>query len=418
MNPSTNRPGPKISVHISADATDEELTFARQLGVDCAYIWVSPAQRNLAYISMLRERVESYGIELYMVGNMDVGKSDKIHLALPGRDEDIAAFQQFLRDLGRAGIHVTTFTWEPDRVWSSAPGEARGARARRVDMEDLKQRPYTHGRAYGEAEMWDNFSYFMERIIPVAEEAGVRLALHPNDPPTDVPLGGISPIIRSAAAYRKAFQIANSPALGMEFCCGCWLEGGEAFGDILAGIREFQADGRILIVHFRNVTSPLPVFVETLLDDGYMNMAEIMRALDIGPELAGEKILADQPFVVCGGKNKSGDTARGDGNAANTGCAAFQPRPKGREFRRGDLPIGVHAFIDKRLDGLKKREAAVDLHGKRLTLNRQEIRDLKPFLCNELFLSPSCRPPPGRKKDNQCKHGGNDGSTAGSILRV
>jgi mannonate dehydratase len=275
----TNRPGPRISVYISADATDEELTFARQLAVDCAYIWVSPAQRSLAFLTALRQRVESYGIELYMVGNMNVGKSDKIHLALPGRDEDIAAFQELVRSLGAAGIHVTTFTWEPDQVWSSEVGEARGAPARQVDMGDLRQRPFTHGRAYSEAELWDNFAYFMERIIPVAEGAGVRLALHPNDPPTDVPLGGIPCIIRSAAAYRRAFQIANSPALGMEFCCGCWLEGGEAFGDILAGIREFQADGRILIVHFRNVTAPLPHFVETLLDDGYMNMAQVMRAL-------------------------------------------------------------------------------------------------------------------------------------------
>ena len=60
---------------------------------------------------------------------------------------------------------------------------------------------------------------------------------------------------------------------------GCWLEGGEAFGDILEGIREFHADGRMLIVHFRNVTSPLPVFTETFLDNGYMDMYQIMKTL-------------------------------------------------------------------------------------------------------------------------------------------
>ncbi len=86
-------------------------------------------------------------------------------------------------------------------------------------------------------------------------------------------------MIRNAEAYRKAFAIANSPALGMEFCVGCWLEGGKRFGNLLDGIREFQADGRIVIVHFRNVTSTLPEFVETFLDNGYMDMRVVMQTL-------------------------------------------------------------------------------------------------------------------------------------------
>jgi mannonate dehydratase len=265
---------------ISSDPHRDQLAFARQLGVPCAYAWVRPEQRHLAYLTDLRHKVEDAGLELYMVGNFDLGKSDRIHLALPGRDEDIAGMQAFVRDLGRAGIRVTTFTWEPDRVWSSPPTASRTARARHVDLDELRSRPYTHGRAYSEEELWDNFRYFMARIIPVADDAGVRLALHPNDPPTDQPLGGIPCLIRNAQAYRQAFQIADSPALGMEFCMGCWLEGGtEGFGDILAGIREFQADGRILIVHFRNVSAPLPVFTETFLDNGYMDMYQVMRTL-------------------------------------------------------------------------------------------------------------------------------------------
>jgi mannonate dehydratase len=270
--------GPKLSLAISAEAQPDELAFARQLGVDCAYIWVRDEQRNLAYLQTLRRKVEDAGLVLYMVGNMTVGKSDKIHLGLPGRDQVIADLQTFIENLGQAGIHVTTFTWEPTQVWSSEPGESRGAKARRVDLDEMRRRPFTHGRIYSEEELWDNFHYLMQRVLPVAEAAGVRLALHPNDPPTNM-LGGIPCLIRSAAAYRKAFEIANSPALGMEFCTGCWLEGGENFGDLLAGIREFQAQGRILIVHFRNVSAPLPQFVETFLDNGYMDMQAVMQTL-------------------------------------------------------------------------------------------------------------------------------------------
>lgn len=268
----------KLSLHISPEARPDELAFARQLGCDCVYTWVGAHQRDADFLSDLREKVEDVGLTLYNVGNMDVGKSDKIHLALPGRDEDITAFQDFVRNLGEAGIGVTTFTWEPDRVWSSEPSETRGARTRYVNLEELQQRSNTHGRRYTEEELWDNFRYFMERIIPVAEESDVRLALHPNDPPAES-LGGIPCLIRSAEAYRKAFEIADSPNLGMEFCTGCWLEGGDDFGDVLAGIRGFQADDRILIVHFRNVSSPLPEFKETFLDNGYMDMLEVMQTL-------------------------------------------------------------------------------------------------------------------------------------------
>ena len=177
----------KLSMHVQPDPSEDELLFARQLGMDCVYTWVREDQCDYAYLAALREKVEAAGLVLYNVGHMGVAKSDKIHLALDGRDEVIERFQRFVRNLGRAGIHVTTFTWEPTQVWSSAPSENRGARARHVDLDEMVQRPYTHERAYSREELWENFEYFMERIIPVAEEAGVRLALHPNDPPTARP---------------------------------------------------------------------------------------------------------------------------------------------------------------------------------------------------------------------------------------
>ncbi len=268
---------PKLSLHISADPSPDELLFAQQLGVDCVYTWVKPEQRDYDYLVDLRRRVEDAGLILWNVGSYDIAKSDKIHLALPGRDKVITQFQEFLHNLGRAGIHITTFTWEPTQVWSSEPGEIRGAKTRRVDLDEMYRRPYTHGREYFEEELWDNFSYFMEKMMPVAEESGVRMALHPNDPPAKGKLGGIPCLIHSFETYKRAFAIADSPALGMEFCTGCWLEGGLTFGNVLEAIRYFKAEDRILLVHFRNVSSPLPNFVETFLDNGYMDMYQIMK---------------------------------------------------------------------------------------------------------------------------------------------
>ena len=290
---------PLLSMFIEPDPAEDELIFTQQLGVDCVYTWVRPEQRGYEYLARLRERVEAHGIRLYNVGNIAVAKNDKIHLALPGRDQAIADFQAFVRDLGRAGIGVTTFTWEPTQVWSSAPGETRGASARGVDLDEMLRRPNTHGRTYSEDEIWANYTYFIRQMMPVCEEAGVRLALHPNDPPSPQPLGGIPCLIHSFDTYKRAFAIAESPALGMEFCCGCWLEGGAGFGNIFDGIRTFVAEDRILIVHFRNVTAPLPVFTETFLDNGYADMYAIMKTfvqagyrgtmiLDHSPKFAGE----------------------------------------------------------------------------------------------------------------------------------
>jgi mannonate dehydratase len=191
----------------------------------------------------------------------------------------IKRYQEFVSNLGEVGIGVTTFTWEPDKVWSTLPrgGSSRGAAARYVDLNELVSRPLTHDRVYTREELWDNYAYFMDKMTPTLREAGVKLALHPNDPPTTESLGGIPCLIHSRETYDKAFSHAPADVLGMEFCCGCWLEGGEKFGDIVEGIRHFVSEDRILIVHFRNVNSPLPVFTETFLDNGYADMYTYMR---------------------------------------------------------------------------------------------------------------------------------------------
>ncbi|MCY4072212.1 MAG: mannonate dehydratase [Chloroflexi bacterium] len=288
----------KLSAWINPRPKDDELTFLRQLGLSHCYTWLPDELTNYEYMASLVDRVTRAGLTLYNAGNLNLGKSARIHLGLPGRDDDIARFAQMLRDLGRAGIGTTTFTWEPDQVWSSAPGRSRFAKARHVDLDDLKSQAFTHERAYSLDELWANFAYFMRAIIPVAEECGLRLSMHPNDPPTDA-LGGIPCLINSRARYERAFAIADSPMLGMEFCTGCWLEGGEDFGDMLGSIHDFAAEGRIFIAHFRNVSAPQPVFTETFLDNGYFDMYRAMKAfvasgydgtmiLDHTPEFAGD----------------------------------------------------------------------------------------------------------------------------------
>lgn len=296
----------KLSAFINPEPDEDELLFLRQLGLEYCYTWVEDAQSNYEYLAYLNEIVARAGLTLYNVGNYNLGKSPRIHLGLPGRDEDIDRLAQLLYDLSRVDIRTTTFTWEPDRVWSSPSSKNRFADARHVNLAELKARPWSHERRYTLDELWENFAYFMDRIIPVAEETGVRLALHPNDPPTDE-LGGIPCLINSRERYHRAFEIANSPMLGMEFCTGCWLEGGDDFGDILAGIDYFVNERRVFIVHFRNVTAPHPEFTETYLDNGYFDMYQAMKRF-VATGYDGTMILDHTPTFV-------GDYHKGAGTA-------------------------------------------------------------------------------------------------------
>jgi mannonate dehydratase len=138
--------------------------------------------------------------------------------------------------------------------------------------------------------------------VPVAEEAGVYIGIHPDDPPV-YPLGGIPRcIFGSFEGYKRAIEIADSPNIGVCLCTGCWLEGGEAMGrDVVETIHYFGERKKLFKVHFRNVTAPMPEgFVETYMDDGYFDMYRIVQALqDVGFDGA---IMSDHLPHMVGGR--------------------------------------------------------------------------------------------------------------------
>ena len=270
----------KIQSKVDSDYTDEQLLFVKQMGVK--YVYVIFRDEHTDYDSVMRfmERLHKFDLTVTDAGNVHLYKNDKIHLGLPGRDEAIEAYNNFNRVLGKAGIRVGYMTWEPNQVLTTAFKVSQytsGGIGRVVDIGELEKRPYSHGRLYTKEEMWDNFKYFLDRALPVCEEANIKIALHPNDPPVDC-LVGISNLITSAEDYKHAFELAgNSPYLGMKMCIGCWLEGGERFGNVMEDIRYFVENKKVLLVHFRNVSSTMPYFEETLLENGYMDMYELMK---------------------------------------------------------------------------------------------------------------------------------------------
>lgn len=282
--------GPRIAAQVSPEADDDELRFIVRLGVQDVVLWTDGDRAHADYFSKTRDRFERAGLRIYGFGNWDVHNQDAIVLNLPGRDEKVEQYARYITDLGKAGIPYTTYAHMANGIWSSARESTRGgASARAFDQNaDPQGRwrsrrfkgPLTHDREVDEAEIWENFESFIREVAPVAESAGVRIGIHPDDPP-GLPLGGVPRcIFSSVEGYRRALQVADSPNVGICFCVGCWLEGGDAMGASPAdAIRKFGSQGAIFKVHLRNVDRPLPHFVETFIDDGYADMAAIMEAI-------------------------------------------------------------------------------------------------------------------------------------------
>jgi mannonate dehydratase len=282
--------GIKIALQLGPDPSDDDLRFANQLGVEFVTIWLHADLATSDNFVRLRRRVEDAGLKVWNIGNLNVHNMGEVTLNLPGREQKIEEYKAYLRNLGKAGVHYTTFAYMANGIWSSAPETTRGgASARAFDVakgpagywdQRVFHGPLTHGRAYSEQELWDNYTYFIKAVVPVAEETGVRIGIHPDDPPMPV-LGGIPRcIFGNFDGYQRALEIANSPNIGMCLCCGTWLEGGKyTRRSLLETIQYFGPRGKIFKVHFRNVNAPLPHFVETFIDNGYMDMYKVMRTL-------------------------------------------------------------------------------------------------------------------------------------------
>jgi mannonate dehydratase len=280
----------KIALQSSPEPGEDDIKFIQQLGIDNVVLWTNAKKASYEYYSSRRNIYEAAGIKVFGFGNSDVHNQDKITLNLPGRDEKIEEYKKHIRNLGKAGINYTTYAHMANGIWSTQRETTRGgASARAFNLEKADKghwngreymAPLTHGRIYTQDELWANYEYFIKQVAPVAEEANVRIGIHPDDPPVPE-LGGIPRCIFSDFdGYKRALEIADSPNVGICLCVGCWLEGGNLMGkDVFDTIKYFGERKKIFKVHFRNVSQPLPYFVEAFLDNGYADMYTIMKAL-------------------------------------------------------------------------------------------------------------------------------------------
>ena len=271
---------PQLCVH--SNDSDDYLQYLRQMNITHCFVMFSNEHSNYEDVNRTLDRVRKAGLTVDDAGNAFLYKHPSIHLGLPDRDAWIEKYNSLNRTLGQAGVKVGYIgNSRVSHTGYFACDATHGAPGRTVDMDEILQRGPEFDKVVEEEELWQAFDYFLKAAIPVAKENGMRLSLHPSDPPYPM-YQGYASLVHNGDCFRKAFALADAIApgvLGMKFCCGCWLEGGKAFGDILADLREFVRAGRVLTVHFRNVSAPLPHFCEALCEDGYMDMTKVMRLL-------------------------------------------------------------------------------------------------------------------------------------------
>jgi mannonate dehydratase len=283
-------PGIKIAAQITPEPTETELNFLRQMGIGHVVLWTDASKSSGEYYADRKAFYAAHGIDVYGFGNADVHNQESIVLGLPDRDAKVEEYVGHIRSLGAAGIPYTTYAHMPNGIWSTEREATRGGASARAFDESVAiagqwhgtrfELPLTNGREYSEDEVWRNFEIFIRAAAKAAEEEGVLIGIHPDDPPISR-MGGCPRIFSTFENYKRALEIADSPNVGVCLCIGCWLEGGsEHWGATpVEAIRYFAGQKKLFKVHFRNVDAPLPHFVETFVDDGYGDMREIMATL-------------------------------------------------------------------------------------------------------------------------------------------
>tara|TARA_Y100001960_G_C14743903_1_gene864558 strand:- start:1326 stop:2297 length:972 start_codon:yes stop_codon:yes gene_type:complete len=264
--------------------TEESMKYAQQFGV----VDIVPSTEHLPSINgtwalhdlvNLRRNVENYGMKLSALENVPIEFYDHIMLNGPRRDEQVDNMITTVRNIARAGIPIFGYHWMPSMVWRTPTKLIRGgAVATAFNYEEANKMPLTHGRVYMEEEMWENLEYWIKIITPIAEEEGIRLGIHPCDPPVDQ-LGGIPQLFRSYNNYRRYLEIYPSDNCAIEFCQGTVSEMVDSEGDALYEfIAEMVQKKKVLYVHFRNVSAPNPEdFHEEFINTGHVDMYRAMK---------------------------------------------------------------------------------------------------------------------------------------------
>jgi mannonate dehydratase len=282
--------------------THDNLLFAKQVGAThiVAHTPYSDSRKpgdfndiwTYEELAALRKLINDEGLELEAIENfLPVFWSD-ILLDGPRKQQQMENIKVLIRNVGKAGIPIFGYNFSLAGVWGRNSGPWARGEAETVAFLDPEQPPIPLGTVWNtvvdpsapkgvlppvsQKELWERFEYFLSQIIPVAEEAGVVMALHPDDPPMPE-LRGTARLVYQPALYQKVFDLVPSQKNQAELCLGTLMEMNNC--DLYETVENYSSQNKVAYVHFRNVRGKVPNYYEVFIDEGDTDMIRVLRIL-------------------------------------------------------------------------------------------------------------------------------------------
>ena len=279
--------------------SEHDLTwdYAKQCGVEYGVIRLPEDDRfdicDFSHWKSVYKRFSNFGITPLVIEPMPNELHDHIKIGDEKRDECIEKVIKMMQHMNELNIRTICFNWMACIGWlrtSDTIRERGGAKVTAFNMDDFRK----CDKKITAKELWDNYEYFIKAVIPYAEKYGIKLALHPDDPPIEK-LGEVERIMISRKNIEKAINIVKSPMIGVTMCQATYHMMGENLYEVIPAFAE-----KIFFVHFRNARGNKYNFRETFHDNGEIKMADIMRVykennidvpirVDHVPLMAGER---------------------------------------------------------------------------------------------------------------------------------
>ncbi len=243
-------------------------------------------------LASLRRSVEAEGLRLHAIENFDPGFWYDVLLDGPRRTQQMEGLKRLVRSAGAAGIPVIGYNFSIAGVAGRIEGPFARGGAQSVGVKGVDQTPLPLGMVWNmvydtdappgvlppisSEQLWERLRRFLEELVPVAEEAGVILAAHPDDPPAPT-VRGTPRLVYQPHLYQRLLDLKPSPSNALEFCLGTIAEMTE--GSVYEAADAYSAQGKLAYVHFRNVRGKMPDYTEVFLDEGDVDMLRVLRIL-------------------------------------------------------------------------------------------------------------------------------------------